>query len=256
MNEAKAALKGNFPYKEKIKILERYLDNQGLISSYRKAVNQPQIKEAIDFHLRKLRFNPEVKKYQPKGELKKQLSKSVSLPANISDLYDNGSAISKKRDTPGIDDLYPPAIQTAIKERMRFYNQREKIGRELVANVDIWRKVRRAANVAEQRRLHDIINNYSHFINKWKSSGELDFSIIEKPPELSEEDYTALLKQWQDLSRAVSRSKTNAKEALKKGDALKAKYWEGYQKQKEAEQDRIGIIIGKTRRNAYKERTT
>lgn len=249
MNEAKAALTLKFPYAKKLAILEKYSSNKSILASYSKRLNSPQIRKKIDYELRLLKFSPKVDKYKAKEQ---EAIKEALRMAGVK--TEAKPSIERKLPIQEEGEFYPPGVKAAIQERSKLWNLREKLGRELVAFADNWSKQRRAANVAEQKRLHKIILSYSHFINKWKDSGQEDFSILEGAKEMDPEVREPLLIRWQRLSRKASKARTNSKAARERKDSPKETYWNLIEEETVAEQNRIGALIGKTRRNEYRKR--
>jgi len=240
MNEIQAALKKKGNIKERVALYEKYGTDAGLKLAFRTQINQRRIIETLDFHLKRLRWRPDIDKYIATPKKKKPGRK----PADYTP--PPPPYVEKKPE----DSLYPDIIAKLIQDRAQAANLRDKAGRLLVQQAEGLGKIRRAALVAEQKTQHKIVVAKSAAINNWKDNGILP-DVSEANPELSPEEIAAYEKKWlyylKDLSRIRKSLRENNPESSKfrEADYVKAKF--KFKKTNEA-LDELAKVLGKTRK--------
>ena len=257
MNIAKAAIVFNWPYKKKLGILEEH-SSSTKTAYYKKHISNKEVQKAIDSEIRKLRFSRDLPRYEgtipkketgheeiaggPQKNAVRDLQPKFSLPGSIAENYDAS------------ENLYPPAIAKAFQERAKLYDQREVIGQNLIDYSGTMTKAERAANIARQKTLLGLVNDYSHFINKWKESGELDFAIIQKRPDLDEDEKEILLARFRYCGKLATKQLEYIKKAEAGNDPHRAEMHRKKRADFQKEQDEIGILINIRRRKPYEKR--
>lgn len=244
INEIDYALAHHASYEYKVSLFAKYGNNAALLKTFQSRKDR-QIKEALDYQLRRLRWKPGVTLVNRNVEKSpgRFYERGFASQPIIDKLSDKAQEIAEEQLRPA----YPPEIAKAIQERQKAVNQREAAGRKLTQDANTLTKRQRSDLIRIQRENHQVVVQKSAIIKEWRENGTLPSPtpLIEEIPEEDRENMEA---EWTESLRSLSRAKKSIELWTKRDNETRILHFKDKYNQLDRRLDELAELLGKKRR--------